>query len=417
MKQSRILKIVAIFIIGMLVFCNVVMAENEVVTDNTTAENTTNENTNTVTPQEPSESENKPSTEEETPVVNNNSSSQTSKPVQTKSKSDNADLSNLGIRPNDFSGFTPNKLTYDVTVPLDVESIEIYATASDSKASISGTGKKNLEEGLNEFEIVVTAEDGTVKTYTINVIREESTEETATEESIGEGLSSLKIADLELTPGFETNVYEYKVKYIGDATSLDIQTETTNPEFVVEVVGNQELVEGENIITILVSDADGNNIATYQITVEKSLVDYEALAREKEEKQRNMIIAGVVVAVVVIGIIVFVVIRRKRNKNIAKEFSIPYSNLNNDNDDFMANEDEMPKVLVRAGSRKSEEETAGKVESNTPNAKLADEETKKMDIQKIREEYLNNFNNQDTQENKEQVKSSRVIRRKGKRYM
>ena len=130
-----------------------------------------------------------------------------------------------------------------------------------------------------------------------------------------------------------------------------------------------------------------------------------------------MIIAGVVVAVVVIGIIVFVVIRRKRNKNMAKEFSIPYSNLNNDNDDFMANEDEMPKVLVRAGSRKSEEETAGKVESNTPNAKLADEETKKMDIQKIREEYLNNFNNQDTQENKEQVKSSRVIRRKGKRYM
>ena len=417
MKQSRILKIVAIFIIGMLVFCNVVMAENEVVTDNTTAENTTNENTNTVIPQEPSESENKPSTEEETPVVNNNSSSQTSKPVQTKSKSDNADLSNLGIRPNDFSGFTPNKLTYDVTVPLDVESIEIYATASDSKASISGTGKKNLEEGLNEFEIVVTAEDGTVKTYTINVTREESTEETATEESIGEGLSSLKIADLELTPRFETNVYEYKVKYIGDATSLDIQTETTNPEFVVEVVGNQELVEGENIITILVSDADGNNIATYQITVEKSLVDYEALAREKEEKQRNMIIAGVVVAVVVIGIIVFVVIRRKRNKNIAKEFSIPYSNLNNDNDDFMASEDEMPKVLVRAGSRKSEEETAGKVESNTPNAKLADEETKKMDIQKIREEYLYNFNNQDTQENKEQVKSSRVIRRKGKRYM
>lgn len=417
MKQSKILKIVAIFIIGMLIFCNVVRAENEIANDNTSSENTTtNESTNT-TPQEPVENEENDSTTAGTTVVNNNSSSQTSKPVQTKSKSDNADLSNLGIRPNDFSGFTPNKLTYDVTVPLDVESIEVYATASDSKASISGTGKKNLEEGLNEFEIVVTAEDGTVKTYTINVTREESAEETATEESIGEGLSSLKIADLELTPGFETNVYEYKVKYIGDATSLDIQTETTNPEFVVEVVGNQELVEGENIITILVSDADGNNIATYQITVEKSLVDYEALAREKEEKQRNMIIAGVVVAVVVIGIIVFVVIRRKRNKNIAKEFSIPYSNLNNDNDDFMANEDEMPKVLVRAGSRKSEEETAGKVESNTPNAKLADEETKKMDIQKIREEYLNNFNNQDTQENKEQVKSSRVIRRKGKRYM
>lgn len=412
MKQSKILKIVAIFIIGMLIFCNVVRAENEIANDNTSSENTTtNESTNT-TPQEPVENEENDSTAAGTTVVNNNSSSQTSKPVQTKAKSDNADLSNLGIRPNDFSGFTPNKLTYDVTVPLDVESIEVYATASDSKASISGTGKKTLKEGLNEFEVVVTAEDGTVKTYTINVTREESaTEETGTEESMGEGLASLKIADLELTPKFETNVYEYKVKYIGDATSLDIQTETTNPEFIAEVVGNQELVEGENIITILVSDADGNNIATYQITVEKSLVDYEALAREKAEKQRNMIIAGVVVAVVVIGIIVFVVIRRKRNKNIAKEFSIPYSNLNNDDDNLIESEDEMPKVLVRAGYKNHDEE---KVEHNEENSELTDEATKKMDIQKIREEYLNNFNNQ---ENKEQVKSSRVIRRKGKRYM
>ena len=130
MKQSKILKIVAIFIIGMLVFCNIVMAENEVVTDNTTVENTTNESTNT-TPQEPVKNEENDNTEEKTPVVNNNSSSQTSKPVQTTAKSDNADLTNLGIRPNDFSGFTPNKLTYDVTVPLDVESIEVYATASD----------------------------------------------------------------------------------------------------------------------------------------------------------------------------------------------------------------------------------------------------------------------------------------------
>lgn len=414
MKQSKILKIVAIFIIGMLIFCNVVMAENEIASDNTSSENTTKETTNT-TPQEPVENEGGSSTVEEKPIVNNNSSSQNNKPVQTKSKSNNADLSNLGIKPNDFSGFKPNKLTYDVTVPLDVESIEIYATASDSKASISGTGKKNLKEGLNEFEVVVTAEDGTIKTYTINVTREEAkAEETGTEEATGEGLASLKIADLELTPKFETNVYEYKVKYIGDATTLDIQTETTNPEFIAEVVGNQELVEGENIITILVSDADGNNIATYQITVEKSLVDYEALAREKAEKQRNMIIAGVIAVVAVIGIIVFVVIRRKRNKNIAKEFSIPYSNLNNDDDNLIENEDEMPKVLVRAGYKNHNEEREEKVENNFENNKLTDEATKKMDIQKIREEYLNNFNNQDSQE---EAKSSRVIRRKGKRYM
>ena len=330
MKQSKILKIVAIFIIGMLVFCNIVMAENEVVTDNTTVENTTNESTNT-TPQEPVKNEENDNTEEKTPVVNNNSSSQTSKPVQTTAKSDNADLTNLGIRPNDFSGFTPNKLTYDVTVPLDVESIEVYATASDSKASISGTGKKNLKEGLNEFEIVVTAEDGTVKTYTINVTREESaTEETGTEESIGEGLASLKIADLELTPEFETNVYEYTAKYDGDDSKIDVKAVTTDPKYVVDITGNSDLKDGENIITILESDGEENNVATYQVTVSKNVVDENKLQKEqedakKQEEQRKLVMIGAIVVAVILAIIIYLIIRHKRNNAWAEDYMMPYS--------------------------------------------------------------------------------------------
>ena len=405
--KNKIKNIIGITIIlSTIIFCSNTYATSTTNSSNTSTNSKTNSSSN--------------STSNKTNKTNTSSNTTSG----SSTKSSDATLSDLGIKPNDFKGFKSGTTSYKTTVPEDVAEVEVYAKTTSSKATVTGTGKKKLENGTNKVEVIVTAENGTKKTYTIEITREEKNEETATtaqaeettvaNENIGDGLSSLKIEDLKIEPDFKTNVYEYKVKYIGDATSLDIQTETTNPEFIAEVVGNQELVEGENIITILVSDADGNNIATYQITVEKSLVDYEVLAREKAEKQRNMIIGGVVVAALVIGIIVFVVIRRKRNKNIAREFSIPYSNLNNDNDDFMANEDEMSKVLVRAGSRKSEEETAGKVESNTPNAKLADEETKKMDIQKIREEYLNNFNNQ---ENKEPTKSSRVIRRKGKRYM
>ena len=187
----------------------------------------------------------------------------------TKTKSTNADLSNLGIKPNDFSGFSPNKTTYDVTVPADVTEVEVYATAKDSKAKISGTGKKTLEDGKNALSVVVTAESGDTKTYTINVTKEGTEEQENTEEVTSNGLSNLKINNLEISPNFETNVYEYTAKYIGEGTKLDITATPTDPKYVVEIMGNEELKEGENIITILVSDNKGENVATYQITVTK----------------------------------------------------------------------------------------------------------------------------------------------------
>ena len=92
-------------------------------------------------------------------------------------KSSEATLSNLGIRPNDFTGFTRNKYEYDVEVPNDVAEVEVYATPRDSKAKVTGTGKVKLDVGENKLNVAVTAEDGTTKTYTINVTRAASEEE------------------------------------------------------------------------------------------------------------------------------------------------------------------------------------------------------------------------------------------------
>lgn len=88
-------------------------------------------------------------------------------------KSNNANLGNLGIKPNDFSGFRAAKTSYDVTVPNNVSSINVYANKGHSGQTISGTGTKTLNVGINTFNVLVTAEDGTTKkTYTINVTRE-----------------------------------------------------------------------------------------------------------------------------------------------------------------------------------------------------------------------------------------------------
>ncbi len=260
-------------------------------------------------------------------TVTDSSSTSTS---TTTTTSTSADLSNLGITPNDFTGFLPEITTYDVTVPEDVESVEVYAVALYSGSTISGTGEQELELGENSFDVVVIATDGTTKTYTINVTRGEGEEE-------ADGLSSITIGDLELSPTFSANVYEYTVNYIGEETSLDIQTVPTDSDYTVEIVGNEELVEGENTITILVTDSEGNNVATYQITVNKSLVDEDSLALEEAERQRQeqikmFAIAGGIIAIIII-IIIIIIVKRRRSRSYAEDFSgIPFAGINEDDD-------------------------------------------------------------------------------------
>lgn len=269
----------------------------------------------------------------------------------TNTKSSVATLANLGIKPNDFSGFTPSKKSYAVTVPNNVESIEVYASKGQSGQTISGTGTKSLKEGTNTFTITVTAEDKkTTNQYTITVTREakeeekpeepEEQEEPNTEKPTQEkfGLSTLIVSGVSLDPNFSTDVFEYKVKLTEDKDKLDIKTVSTDEKAKIEVTGNENLQEGENIITILVTDESGEKTATYQIIVEKNLVDQEELAKQKEQEEKDkqmkmILIGGAGALLVIIAIIIIIMIKRKRNRQYAEEFSIPYAGLNQEEEE------------------------------------------------------------------------------------
>lgn len=387
MNRNYKIKVNIIAVITMIIMLSGCFLFNSNAEDNTLPP-TTGDDTNTSTPEPTPEPEPDPEPTpnpiptpeptpepDPTPTVNNSGSSSgstsnsrrntsSSSTSSSQSESSNANLSNLGIRPHDFSGFRSATTSYSVTVPADTESVEVYAEAQDSNATVMGTGTVNLQEGENTINVVVTAENGTTKTYTIVITRETAEDSEENTEIIeGEGLASLSIQNIELSPKFETNVYEYTAKYIGKDTSLQIEADPTNEEYQVEIVGNEDLKEGENLITILVSDSDGNNVATYQITVNKSLVDEEALAREQaeQEQRQRMIIGAVIAVVVVIAIIVFVIIRRRRNRAFAEEYSgVPFYGMNKD-DDGENDEDfeETPKALKKKRKFIEEEKDDG----------------------------------------------------------
>ena len=136
-------------------------------------------------------------TKTETPIDNNSANNNTSSNSgssnnntsnNSTAKSSEARLRDLGITPNDFTGFNGDQYEWSCEVPNEVEKVYIYATPKDSNANVkSGEGNVALKEGENKFEIVVVAEDGkTKKTYTLNITRKagETTNTTPVEEPV-----------------------------------------------------------------------------------------------------------------------------------------------------------------------------------------------------------------------------------------
>ena len=85
-------------------------------------------------------------------------------------KSTNSYLSSLTIDGYELDNeFDKETLEHSVTVKEGTEKIKINAQLADSSADITGIGEVSVTEGLNTFEIIVTAENGSKRTYTLKV--------------------------------------------------------------------------------------------------------------------------------------------------------------------------------------------------------------------------------------------------------
>lgn len=65
--------------------------------------------------------------------------------------------------------FSKDKLEYKAEADTNTEEITIKAAVEDSKSSLTGTGVQKVSEGENKFNITVTAQNGSTKTYTVIV--------------------------------------------------------------------------------------------------------------------------------------------------------------------------------------------------------------------------------------------------------
>ena len=90
----------------------------------------------------------------------------------TNQKSTNNNLSSLTSTIIDLE-FDKDVLEYTVTVDDEVDSLDLIATPEDSSATVT-ISDQSLKKSNNVIEVVVEAEDGSKKTYKVNVKKEEA---------------------------------------------------------------------------------------------------------------------------------------------------------------------------------------------------------------------------------------------------
>ncbi len=179
--------------------------------------------------------------------------------TREESKSNNNYLKSLTLS-NGSINFKKTATEYNINVAKDIDKITIGATLEDSKSSFeNGFGPRtiNLSLGNNTVYIRVRSESGQVRTYTLNINRDDGRDSDSS-------LKNIKLSNGKLT--FDKNTLEYKVTVEYKIDKMIIEATPNSDKAKVNITGNEELSVGDNIFKINV-EAENGKITVYTITV------------------------------------------------------------------------------------------------------------------------------------------------------
>ena len=193
--------------------------------------------------------------------------------------------------------FDPNTFEYTLYVDSYVNSItlsgelnDIYATTEDFRTYV--LAGDNTTISLN-----VTAENGDVNTYRINVIK--------VYKSSNNNLSNIIIDGYEIE--FNKNTLEYTIEVESDVDSLDISALVEHYGAWAKIEGNENFKEGNNVVTITVY-AENGTTKTYKLNVNKKakvvadVTDKDDKDEEESVKSEKIVII-ILIVLVVIGLL------------------------------------------------------------------------------------------------------------------
>ncbi|MBA8821446.1 uncharacterized protein YhjY with autotransporter beta-barrel domain [Ochrobactrum sp. P6BSIII] len=198
-----------------------------------------------------------------------------------RAQSGNADL--VGLVPSAGSldpAFSPSATTYALAVPTETSSLQLTPTSADPTATItvngaavsSGSASSAFPLGIGNttLTVVVTAQNGTTRSYTVNVTRAVSADAT---------LASLLPSVGSLDPAFDKETLSYSVNVENSVESISFAPTVSEPSARVSVAGSNVasgssstpvgLGVGANTVSIVVTAPSGAN-RSYTVVVNRA---------------------------------------------------------------------------------------------------------------------------------------------------
>ena len=321
------------------------------------------------TKEEPKKEETKKSSEEVSKKeVNKSNKIAVEKAVDTtkSNKSSNNYLKNISTSLGTLSPtFNRSQTSYILSFPYDfdyktLEKISINAVKEDTKEKVEGTGVKEVKIGTNVYNLLVTAENGETRTYVIKLIKPEISEDKNMR------LATLKLTyidgsgksvELPLDKTFNAETFEYSLN--AESTVKSIKIDTTLPKgsegIKVSVSGNEDLQDGENVITItLVNENDDTEkpkktIYTVKVnraaavTAETAIMEPAEKTPEKKVNIKLMIgiILGIILLLIIILIILLIISKKQSKDNEPDDYGfISKDDESYDHDDYEADSED-----------------------------------------------------------------------------
>ncbi len=179
----------------------------------------------------------------------------------------NANLSALSVDGVTITpAFNADTTTYNGgEVEFATSKVNVKYTAADAKANVKVSGT-NLAVGKNKVTVTVTAENGTKKTYTVNITRKQDPNYVANNDAT---LKELTVSNGSVSPAFSKDVTDYVVylPYEFAGKSITASGKANNNKASGVTAGKLDsLAEGTNELKVVCKAEDGTE-KIYNVTV------------------------------------------------------------------------------------------------------------------------------------------------------
>ena len=228
-------------------------------------------------------------------VGNKTTSSSTKKDLSSDNTLSSLSIDGVNLEP----AFNKNTTSYNVNLEAGVTKINVKATPNDKSAKVTGIGEIEVSEGNNNIEVVVTAENGSTKTYTITAnVKEYDPINVKVENSKYTVVRNIK--NVTAPNGYE----ETKIKIKGEEVPA-FKNKTTGYTLVLlkDDKGNQNFYIYKDKKYILYKEYTFNKIILYPMELKKvpkgykktkiTFNDDKIIAYKKNKKSNYALIYGI----------------------------------------------------------------------------------------------------------------------------